>query len=317
VVAYSESDYDAIYAASTGAGAITAEASADGTVGVRVTHSGPSNSCVAVQGTCASGRGVAGLSTSWQGVYGHSHSQAGVVGESDEFDGVWGRSLSGQHAGTTGINAGGGIGVFGWSGIDAQNNVTGNGVAVHGSGSGAATGVEGISDSGDAIHGNSGGGRAGFFEGRVEITGDLIVHGDICLPVGGDLAENFAKGDESIEPGTVVVIGDEDTLMPSREAYDRRVAGVVSGAGSYRPGLYLSKGDGENRCPLALIGRAFCRVDGDAGPIAIGDLLTTSTTPGHAMKAIDPLRSAGAILGKALRALEGGKGLIPILVVLN
>ena len=33
-----------------------------------------------------------------------------------------------------------------------------------GSGSGAATGVEGISDSGDAIHGNSGGGRAGFLD---------------------------------------------------------------------------------------------------------------------------------------------------------
>jgi hypothetical protein len=54
-----------------------------------------------------------------------------------------------------------------------------------------------------------------------------------------------------------------------------------------------------------------------AAPIEVGDLLTTSPTPGHAMKATDPVRAFGAVIGKALRALGDGQGLIPILVALQ
>jgi hypothetical protein len=52
-------------------------------------------------------------------------------------------------------------------------------------------------------------------------------------------------------------------------------------------------------------------------PIEVGDLLTTSPTPGHAMKAIDPARSFGAVLGKALRSFDQGKGLVAALVSLR
>ena len=52
-------------------------------------------------------------------------------------------------------------------------------------------------------------------------------------------------------------------------------------------------------------------------PIVVGDLLTTSPTPGHAMKATDPRRALGAIIGKALRPWRDGSGLIPILIALG
>ena len=60
-----------------------------------------------------------------------------------------------------------------------------------------------------------------------------------------------------------------------------------------------------------------CKVDARYGSVAVGDLLTTSATPGHAMKADDPLKAFGTVIGKALRPLERGQGLIPILIALQ
>jgi hypothetical protein len=61
----------------------------------------------------------------------------------------------------------------------------------------------------------------------------------------------------------------------------------------------------------------WCRAEADSGPIGIGDLLTTSGTPGHAMRAGDPGRAFGAVIGKALAGLASGRGLIPVLVALQ
>jgi hypothetical protein len=103
----------------------------------------------------------------------------------------------------------------------------------------------------------------------------------------------------------------------SDRPYDRRVAGIMSGAGTYRPGLVLDRQDGPSRRPLALTGKVWCRVDADSGSIEVGDLLTTSATPGHAMRAADPSRAFGAVVGKALANLVSGRGLIPVLVSLQ
>lgn len=65
------------------------------------------------------------------------------------------------------------------------------------------------------------------------------------------------------------------------------------------------------------MGKVYCKVDAQFSPIEVGDLLTTSFTAGHAMKAYDPIKAFGAVIGKALRPLEGGKGLIPILIALQ
>jgi hypothetical protein len=134
-----------------------------------------------------------------------------------------------------------------------------------------------------------------------------------------DCAEDFDVEDaQALEPGTVMVVGDADSLHQSKEAYDTRVAGVLSGAGDCQPAIILGKSQSQNkRLPLALTGKAFCKVDARYSPIGIGDLLTTSPTLGHAMKADDPLKAFGAVIGKALRPLAEGQGLIPILVALQ
>ena len=70
------------------------------------------------------------------------------------------------------------------------------------------------------------------------------------------------------------------------------------------------------RIPVALAGKVYCKVDASFGAIELGDMLTTSATPGFAMKAQDPLRAFGSTIGKALSGLDAGCGLIPILVIM-
>jgi hypothetical protein len=114
-----------------------------------------------------------------------------------------------------------------------------------------------------------------------------------------------------------MVVGESEKLAPCDRSYDTRVAGVVSGAVEYRPGLILDRREtGLPRRPIALIGKVYCKVDAAYGSIAVGDLLTTSPTPGHAMKATDATKSFGTTLGKALRSWTDGQGLIPVLVAL-
>lgn len=161
-------------------------------------------------------------------------------------------------------------------------------------------------------------GHAGFFRGNVHVTGVLSVDQDICC-TNADCAEEFDLANpELVDPGTVVVLGAEGSLHRSQRAYDKRVAGVISGAGDYRPAIVLDRqGQTAGRKPVALLGKVFCKVDASYAPIEVGDLLTTSDTPGHAMKADDPRNAIGAVIGKALRPLGEGQGLIPILIALQ
>jgi streptogramin lyase len=62
---------------------------------------------------------------------------------------------------------------------------------------------------------------------------------------------------------------------------------------------------------------AHCKVDADIAPISVGDLLTTSPTKGHAQKVLEREKAIGAIVGKALASLDRGKGMIPVLVMLQ
>jgi len=172
------------------------------------------------------------------------------------------------------------------------------------------------------IQKNTSGGMGGTFSGqellRVTGDGDVLVPGDILL-TGADCAEQFdAVGSQLPEPGTVVVVDESGALRESREPYDKKVAGVVSGAGDCRPALVLDRRvSKEPRVAVALVGKVYCKADAQYSPIGVGDLLTTSETPGHAMKAVEPAKAFGSIIGKALRTLQAGKGLIPILVALQ
>jgi hypothetical protein len=153
---------------------------------------------------------------------------------------------------------------------------------------------------------------------RLEVNGDIITTGDVILQ-NEDCAEDFdVAAPEAVEPGTVMVLDDNGKLKPSSLPYDRRVAGVVSGARDLKPGLILGRlGGRPGRLPVALIGKVYCRADAGPAPIRVGDLLTTADRSGCAMRALDPVRAFGAVIGKALRPLPSGQNLIPILVALQ
>jgi hypothetical protein len=170
-----------------------------------------------------------------------------------------------------------------------------------------------------ALNLTAGNARMSLYDGKQKETIRLDADtGDIAL-FNADCAEEFDVSQlEAAEPGTVMVLDDDSRLRPSDNPYDTRVAGVVSGAGGYRPAMVLDrKPDDANRTPVALVGKVFCKVDADPAPIRIGDLLTTARIRGHAMKAGDRERAFGSVLGKALRPLDSGKGLIPVLVALQ
>lgn len=152
--------------------------------------------------------------------------------------------------------------------------------------------------------------------------GNATIHldgnrGDITLR-NADCAEEFDAAGDEVDPGTVVVL-DDGRLQQSSAAYDKRVAGIVSGAGEFKPALVLDRRPSVSpRTPVALMEKAYCKVDASFSAVEVGDLLTTSPTPGQAMKADDPLlRAFGAVIGKALRPLKQGAGMIPVLVALQ
>ncbi|MBZ8123883.1 hypothetical protein [Bacillus thuringiensis] len=211
-----------------------------------------------------------------------------------------------------------GAGVFG-----ANNGHIGVGVQ----GNGPTSGVQGFSENGIGVTAlcktgigiwAQGPFLAGAFKGDVHIEGNLDVTGDVRL-VNADYAEDFdVLETEHVEPGTVMVIDETGALQASRVSYDKRVAGVISGAGNYKPGIVLDKQQSQKkRLPIGLLGKVYCKVDSQYGAIEVGDLLTTSQTPGHAMKAVDPQKAFGTVIGKALGSISSGTGLIPILIALQ
>jgi hypothetical protein len=280
-----------IFGDSTLSDAVVGFAHASGKAGVLgLSPNGNAVAGISDNGTGVFGQGTAfgvvGTSTTGEGVHAHSDSGNAVHGDSGQSDAIVGLALASGKAGVLGLSP------------------NGNAVA-------------GISDNGTGVFGQ-GGQFAGSFVGAVLVQGNLQVTGDIFLP-GADCAEQFdIAGPEQLEPGTVVVIEGDGSVRSGREAYDKKVVGVISGAGEYRPGIVLDKkGSGDCRAPVALVGRVYCKVDAGYSPIGVGDLLTTSPTPGHAMRASDPFQAFGAVIGKALRPWREGCGLIPILIALQ
>lgn len=157
-----------------------------------------------------------------------------------------------------------------------------------------------------------------LFDGSLRVTGSVDVKGDVTLH-NADCAEFFSTCCElPVEAGSVMVIGEGGRISQCCSPYDRCVAGVTSGAGDFRPAIFLDREQKDaGGLPLALVGKVFCKVDASFASIEIGDLLTTSPTIGCAMKASDMSRAFGAVLGKALAPLQRGTGHIPILVTLQ
>lgn len=259
---------------------------------------------VGVSGSVSGGGiGVQGFSdtSSGFGVQGNAPN-AGVQGVATTAAffaaGVWGNATA-----TTGLTRG----VYGTSSSSS-------GIGVHGI---AATGGQFETGSGNEIVGR-GFGHTNF---RVDATGKVFADGGFQTG-GADFAESFAvRGErQRYEPGDLLVIDRDATrkIAMSQNAYSKLVAGIYS----TKPGLLgtphtLSDPEIDQEIPLAVVGVVPCKVSTENGVIAVGDLLVSSNTPGYAMKGTNRNRMLGAVVGKALEPLQGGKGKILVLVTLQ
>ena len=275
------------------------------------------------------------------GVYGYAaYNEPGLLGISEYGDGVRGTANRANGRGGYFANLAGGTalqveGRLELNGVLSQHNaICGNdwniffrsvGDPMHGVGwHGAGKPWAGVEFDGPVLWGWAGG-ALGTTRGGQESAlwwddSGLVTVKVLRINGGADLAEPFPMKEEKLEPGSVVVIDDEQPgqLKLSSAAYDTRVAGIVSGANGIQPGLSLhQQGAMEGTQEVALTGRVYVKADATGGPINPGDLLTTSGTPGHAMKVRDHDRSQGAILGKAMSGLKEGKGMVLVLVTLQ
>jgi hypothetical protein len=256
--------------------------------------------------------------------------------------GVSGTTYSPAGIGVSGIqgafnnNAGGGGGVFGVT--TATNGfaygtrgdaigtsgpvvgIFGSTLSPQGDG-GRFVGVRG--DSGTIIRGDVGPPGAGteFTVFRVDGDGTVFANGGF-RPRGADFAEAMlVSGDRArYAPGDLLVIdaSGQRRLTLSQTSYSSLVAGIYS----TKPGVVASQHGVEDSAsadevPLAVVGIVPCKVTTENGSIAAGDLLVTSSMPGHAMKGTDRALMLGAVVGKALEPLHEGTGLIQVLVTLQ
>lgn len=162
---------------------------------------------------------------------------------------------------------------------------------------------------------------AARFDGNVKVVGKTETN-ILEITGGSDLSESFAvSGEESVTEGMLLTIDpfDQGKLKIAQYAYDKTVAGIVSGAGGINTGMRMGqKGSiADGTVAVALTGRVYCLATTENGSIQPGDLLTTSSLRGHAMKVDDHQRAQGAVIGKAMTSLKSGEGLVLVLVSLQ
>ena len=186
------------------------------------------------------------------------------------------------------------------------NNENGDSVATFGvDEDGGFLRIEDHADEAVVLIAADSGGGAGF----ISVSGERV----------HDVAEVFdLETREGVVPGTVMSVdaGGSGALLPAAAPYDRKVVGVISGAGDFQHAMLIgSREDGSHDLPIALSGQVYVRVSAENGAIAPGDLLVSSSSPGVAMAARDTERSIGAVVGKAMQGYAGeSEGLIRMLV---
>ena len=235
-----------------------------------------------------------------------------------EFYTAWANRMTINHDGNVGINT---------SSPSQALEVNGNYVLIDG---GAANNGNGPIDA--YIGGSGSGSDVQIGSMNANITGVgfwnhtsgwmSISCSSITIEGGSDLAEPFpiSTPEQEVSEGAVVVIDEANPgqLKMSDQPYDTRVVGVISGANGIHPGIQMhQQGLLEGGKNVALTGRVYVQADTSNGAIKPGDLLTTSSTPGRAMRVSDHARAQGAILGKAMTALNEGKGMVLVLVTLQ
>ncbi|MEO0180799.1 MAG: hypothetical protein ABIM74_02160 [candidate division WOR-3 bacterium] len=292
-----------------------------------------------VKGVASGGGGAADIGVygfGYHGVWGYG--EYGVIGQASTI-GVYGYAYTPD--GDTGVKgvtdaSNNDVGVWGsgFYGVWGQSN---NYCGVYGNGNwygvfGYAThyGIVGYSNTGTAIYGYTTnandtvllleGTTPGDAEFRFMTDGNAYADGT-WNSGGADFAEMVSVEGEraGYEPGDVLVISDKPDVYMEKcsEPYSTKVAGIYSTQPGFTAG---SPEEGSDGVPMAVVGFVPCKVSGEGGAIKKGDLLTTSSTPGYAMKAspVDlggvEIYRPGTILGKAMEDFSGDKGVILIYV---
>jgi len=168
----------------------------------------------------------------------------------------------------------------------------------------------------DFENGNVGIGTTNPGAFKLKVVGDVAITGALLTQTGSDFAEEF-KAPVALEPGTVVVMGDEGykSVKACENSYDKTVVGIVSD----NPSIIAGRTDIDNKNPekviVAMMGVVKVKVADINGKIIKGDLLTTSDMKGYAMRAKNSKQ--GTIIGKALEDLNTKTGEIKVLVNLQ
>jgi hypothetical protein len=265
----------------------------------------------------SSGTALLGVATATTG------SALGIYGETSSpgSDAILGSQLAttGSGAGIAGETASdtGGAGVIG-----RATGSSGGASAFFGD-TNSATGIVALfraHTGGDILVGQLGpdGTAANVF--RVDSTGKGFFDGGTQTG-GADFAESVAVAKEFTphEPGDLLIVdtGGKSQLKLSREPYSTLVAGIYSTKPGVLATVHKMDETASAEIPLAIVGIVPCKVSAENGAIRPGDLLVTSSTPGHAMKGTDRSRMLGAVVGKALEPWTEGKGVIQVLVTLQ
>jgi hypothetical protein len=264
-------------------------ANAVGVLG-QVTSTSPDSSSAAVRGinngTGGLGIGVWGSQAgSGYGVYGTAPSGLGVYGSTTSGTGVFGSTTSG-----TGVSG------------SASTGAGVNGISTSG------IGVRAESSSANIIEGWSTGGGRRFI---VDNAGAVHADGAYSSPA-ADFAEMLPAQD-TLEPGDVLVVGEDGKLTRCTQAAQENVVGVYSTKPAFLGGA-PDTANLDGKVPLAVVGIVPVKVTNENGAIKPGNLLVASSTAGRAMKAgADP--KIGTVIGKALASFDAKDGIVQMLVL--
>jgi hypothetical protein len=275
---------------------------------------GESQNSTGVVGRSTNGRGVEGYSIDGYGIYANS-----TNGDSIRVDGAGQHALNIQSSGYAAIYVGssGGSGVY-------VNSAGGDGMSVY-SANFNGVGVYTAGDDGVHVYGPVGGvpygsGKKGDEDFVVLNSGEVRSKVGFAAPASDFAVTMAVEGDKAgYEPGDVLVVSASGSGTAERAsmAYSPAVLGVYSAAPAFVGGRTVTGDAAAGGVPIAILGVVACKVSAENGSIRPGDLLVTSATPGHAMRADRERTLPGTILGKALQSLDSGTGLIQVLVTLQ